>query len=275
MDAVHVWSVVLPVGLEVVLLAAGGDTIRAYLSDYEISSSASDTSSSTMAIRNVGLLQSTNTLAVITMNGTVGIVDKMCPEGSIVQDDEHTLVVFFQHMTYGMPCVIDLHGAVVPQITLFTAKGLPEAEVVLGEGRSYGVWNLAIGIGVIGQFAIGLFTIWIYHADLRNSYWSLRSSRYTKTKNADNIINCIKTVYDIKVNHQKASVIETVIDRPLSPLLISQRLSLPIPYVRILLRCLQDDGLMTGVGVDSGVREEVEKVIRPPNSRNETAPGHI
>lgn len=271
MDAAHVWSVVLLVGLEVVLLAAGGDTIRAYLSDYEITSSASDTLSSTVTIRNVGLLQSTDTLAVITMNGTVSILDKMCPEGSIVQDNEHTLVVFFQHMTHGMPCVIDLHGAVVPQITLFTAKGLPEAEVVLKEGRSYGVWNLAIGIGVIGQFAIGLFTIWMYHADLRNNYWSFRATGYTRTKNANNIVNYIKKVYGIKISHQKASVIETLIDRPLSPILISQKLTLPIPYVRILLRCLRDDGLVTGNGVDSSVREQIEKAIRPKNNRNEAA----
>lgn len=146
MDAVHVWSVVLVVAVEAVLLTTGGDTIRAYLSDYEITSSASDMLSSTVAIKNVGWLQSTDAIAVVVMNGTVSILDKMCPEGRIVQSDERTLEVSFNHMTHGMPCVIHLHGDVVPQITLFTAKGLLGTEVVQVRAARmwYGIWLLGL-----------------------------------------------------------------------------------------------------------------------------------
>lgn len=80
------------------------------------------------------------------MNGTTVILDELCPEGSIVQRDGQTLVVFFDHITRGMPCTVDLRGAVVPQLTLFTAKGLPDAEVVQGVGRSYDMWGIAVGV---------------------------------------------------------------------------------------------------------------------------------
>lgn len=246
--------------------------IRAYLSDYEITSSASDMLSSTVAIKNVGSLQSTDTLAVVVMNGTVSILDVMCPEGRIVQSDERTLEVSFNHMTHGMPCVIHLHGAVVPQITLFTAKGLLGTEVVQGEGRSYVVWNLAIGIGMIGQFSMGIFIIWMLRADLRNKYWLSRSKGYVGTKNADNIAKYIKTVYSIKISPQKASVIETLMNNPPSPLLISQKLSLPLPYVKILLRRLRDDGIVTGSGVDFSIRAEIEKIMRSKNNRDGMEP---
>lgn len=56
MDVAYVWSEVLLVGLDVALLAAGGDTIRAYLYDYEISSSTDGMSSSTVTVENVGPL---------------------------------------------------------------------------------------------------------------------------------------------------------------------------------------------------------------------------
>ena len=265
MDAAHVWSVVLVVVVEAVFFAIGGDTIRAYLSDYEITSLASSMQSSTVAIRNVGLLQSADTLAVVVMNGTVNILDKMCPEGRLMQSDGRSLVVFFEHMTNGMPCVIDLHGAVVPQITLLTAKGLPGTKLVQGEGRSYGVWNLVILIGLIGQLAMLSLIIWISRADLCSICWSFRSKGYARTKNAINIAKCIKTVYGIKISHQKASVIEILMSDSPSSALISQRLSLPLSYVRILLRCLRDDDLVAGNAIDPSVREQIEKIIRPKN----------
>lgn len=268
MDGAHAWPVVLIVVVEAALFATGCDTIYAYLSDYEITSFASGMESSTVTIRNVGLLQSTDTLAIVVVNGTVSVLDKMCPEGRLVQSNEHSLVIFFEHMTNGMPCVIDLHGTVVPQMTLFTAMGLPGAEVVQGEGRSHGVWNLVIIIGLIGQFVILSFIIWISCSDLRDTCWPFRFKGYTRTKNADNIVDCIKIVYGMKINHQKGSVIEILMNNPPSPPLISQRLSLPISYVRILLRRLRDDDLVAGDALDPNVREVIEKTMQSKNGRN-------
>lgn len=269
MGSERLWSVVLFVGLELVLLAAGGDTIRAYLSDYEVVTSASGASSSTLAIRNVGPLQSTDTLAIINMNESIAVVTKTCPEGSVISSDR-TLTVHFEYMTYGMPCNIVLDGIAVPHITMFTAKGMPDVRMVQGEGRTHAVWTLAIGAAIIGQLAIVAVTTWICYVGLRDMYWYFRTRMYIKTKNADKIAEYIKLTYGIKISYKKASVIEIIMNDEISAIRISKKLSLPLPYVRVLLQRLQDDGLLSENSLDPAVKDCIGHVLHIDDSQNKT-----
>ena len=248
-------------GMEISLFILGGDIVRAYLLDYEIEEVWRDGEVTTMAISNIGPLQSADSVAIISMNGTAVVLESRCPEGDAATIGANVIVVSFSHMTPGVQCEIDvLSDGVPPQVTQFTARGMPEAKAVGEWGRTHGGWNLVIFSIIAGQLFIAVFALWAYAVVLRNLYWFARTHRYAKSPNADEIVRYVRREYRLKINHKKASVIETLAGGDGSTIRLARTLSLPPPYVRALLQSMRDGGLLGDDGLEPPLRECVERI---------------
>lgn len=250
-------------GMEICLFVLGGDIVRAYLSDYAIEEAPGDGAATTMSISNIGLLQSVDTVAIIAMNGTAAVLESRCPEGSAEAIGAHVIVVSFAYMTPGVPCEIDVApDGTPPQLTRFTARGMPEVEVVEGWGRTHGTWNLVVFSMIAGQVLIVVFMLWAYTVILRDLYWFARTRGYRKSRHAGEIAKYVRQKYHVKIGDQKASIVESLAGGAgCSPVRIAAALSLPLPYVRTLLQGMRDDGLVAGGGLDPALGECVEKIL--------------
>ena len=250
-------------GMEISLFILGGDIVRAYLLDYEIEEVRGGGPVTTMSISNIGPLQSADAVAIIAMNGTAGVLESRCPEGDAAVIGANVIVVSFVHMTPGIPCEIDVASdAAPPQLTQFTARGMPEAEVVDGWGRTHGGWNLVIFSIIAGQVFIAVFALWAYAVVLRSLYWFVRTHGYAKSRCADDIVEYVRREYGLKINHKRASVIESLAGGDGSPIRLARTLSLPPPYVRALLQSMRDSGILDDNGLDPALRECVENIRR-------------
>lgn len=88
------------------------------------------------------------------------MLESRCPEGSAETIGVNVIAVSFVHMTPGVPCEIDVASdSAPPQLTRFTARGMPDAEVVEGWGRTYGGLNLVVFAMIAGQVAIAAFLV--------------------------------------------------------------------------------------------------------------------
>lgn len=164
------------VGMEIGLFVFGGDIVRAYLSDYAIEKAPSGGAATTMAISNIGPLQSADTVAIIAMNGTAAVLESRCPEGRAEAVGAYVVAVSFDYMTPGVQCEIDVASdAAPPRLTQFTARGMPEVEVVEGWGRTYGGLNLAVFAMIAGQVVIAAFLVRAKLPALRDMYWPSRN----------------------------------------------------------------------------------------------------
>lgn len=252
------------VGMEIGLFVFGGDIVRAYLSDYAIEKAPSGGAATTMAISNIGPLQSTDTVAIIAMNGTAAVLESRCPEGRAEAVGAHVVAVSFDYMTPGVQCEIDVApDAAPPRLTQFTARGMPEVEVVEGWGRTYGGLNLAVFAMIAGQVVIAAFLVRAKLPALRDMYWPSREPRYRKSRHADAIAEYVRLEYRIRIGHQRASIIESLAggNSNGSTVRIAAALSLPPPRVRALLRGMRDDGLVDDDdGLDPALRECVERI---------------
>lgn len=254
-------------GLEIGLFVFGGDIARAYLSDYEIGEApggGGGGAATTISISNLGPLQSADTVAIIAMNGTGTVLESRCPEGSAETIGVNVIAVSFVHMTPGVPCEIDVASdSAPPQLTRFTARGMPDAEVVEGWGRTYGGLNLVVFAMIAGQVAIAAFLVRARLRALRDAYWTSREPRYRKSRHADAIAEYVRREYRVKIGHQGASIIEALAGASgHSPVRIAAALSLPLPRVRALLQGMRDDGLVDGAGgLDPALGECVERVL--------------
>ena len=250
-------------GLEIGLFVFGGDIARAYLSDYAIEEAPGGGAATTISISNLGPLQSADTVAIIAMNGTGTVLESRCPEGSAETIGANVIAVSFVHMTPGVPCEIDVaSGSAPPQLTRFTARGMPEAEVVEGWGRTYGGLNLVVFAMIAAQVAIAAFLVRARLRALRDAYWTSRGPGYRKSQHADAIAEYVWQAYRVKIGHLKASIIEALAGGDGSPVRIAAALSLPLPRVRALLQDMRDDGLVDGGGVlDPALGECVERVL--------------
>ena len=250
------------VGMEIGLFVFGGDIVRAYLSDYAIEEAPSGGAATTMAISNIGPLQSADTVVIIAMNGTAAVLESRCPEGRAEAVGAHVVAVSFDHMTPGVTCEIDVAPDVAPpRLTQFTARGMPEVEVVEGWGRTYGGLNLAVFAMIAGQAVIAAFLVRAKLPALRDMYWPSRDPRYRKSRHADAIAEYVQREYRVRIGHQRASIIESLAGGAGggSTVRIAAALSLPPPRVRALLRGMRDDGLVDdGGGLDPALRECVE-----------------
>ena len=98
-----------------------------------------------MVISSIGPPQSADAVAIIAMNGTASVLESRCPEGDAAAIGANVIVVFLVHMTPGIPCEIDVASDIMPpRLTQFTARGMPEAEVVGGRGgarTAAGTWS--------------------------------------------------------------------------------------------------------------------------------------
>lgn len=252
------WIAVMEIGLFVL----GGDIVRAYLSDYAIEEVPGGGAATTVAISNVGLLQSADTVAIIAMNGTAAVLESRCPEGSVEAVGAHAIVVSFDYMTPDVPCEIDVApGGAPPRLTQFAARGMPEAEVVAGWGRTHGGWNLVVFAVIAGQMLIAVFAVRPYASTLRDLYWSARTRGYRKSRHAGEIAEYVRREYRLGIGHRRASIVEALAGGDKSAIRLSAALSLPLPYVRALLRGMRDDGLVDDDGgLEPALRECVERV---------------
>lgn len=252
-------------GLEIGLFVFGGDIARAYLSDYAIEEApgGGGPAATTISISNLGPLQSADTVAIIAMNGTGTVLESRCPEGSAETIGASVIAVSFVHMTPGVPCEIDVASdSAPPQLTRFTARGMPDAEVVEGWGRTHGGLNLVVFAMIAGQVAIAAFLVRARLRALRDAYWTSREPRYRKSRHADAIAEYVRREYRVKIGHQGASIIEALAGAGgYSPVRIAAALSLPLPRVRALLQGMRDDGLVDDGGLDPALRECVERVL--------------
>ena len=255
------------VGMEIGLFVFGGDIVRAYLSDYAIEEAPSGGAATTIAISNIGPLQSADTVAIIAMNGTAAVLESRCPEGRAEAAGAYVVAVSFDYMTPGVQCEIDVApDAAPPRLTQFTARGMPEVEVVEGWGRTYGGLNLAVFAMIAGQVVIAAFLVRAMLPALRDMYWLSREPRYRKSRHADAIAEYVRLEYRIRIGHQRASIIESLAGGSGSGsgsiVRIAAALSLPPPRVRALLRGMRDDGLVDdGNGLDPALRECVERIL--------------
>lgn len=248
--------------MEIGLFVLGGDIVRAYLSDYAIEEAPGGGTATTVAISNIGLLQSVDTVVIIAVNGTAAVLESRCPEGSAEVVGAHTIVVSFDYLTPGVPCEIDVapDGA-PPRLTQFAAKGMPEAEVVLGWGRTHGGWNLVAFAIIGGQLLIAAFAVRAYTSAPRDLYWFARTRGYRRSRHAGEIAEYVRREYRLKIGHQKASIVEALAGGNKSAIRLSAVLSLPPPYVRALLRSMRDDGLVDDDdGLEPALRECVERI---------------
>ena len=260
--------------MEISLFIFGGDIVRAYLLDYAIEEVPGDGAVTTMSISNIGLLQSADTVAIIAMNGTGTALEARCPEGASAEISGQVVVVAFVHMTPGVPCEIDVASDIAPPLLAqFTSRGMPEAEVVEGWGRTHGGWNPAIFSIIAGQALIIAFLTLMQTDFIRDKYWSARPCGYRKSRHADEIADYVRRAYRLKVDHRKASIIEALADGDSSAVRIAAALPMPLPRVQALLRRMRDDGLLGGDGgLDPALRAHVAGIGGGAAARAMTLP---
>ena len=114
---------------------------------------------------------------------------------------------------------------------------------------------------IAGQALIAVFVLRPYTAILRDLYWLARTRGYKKSRHAGEIAEYVRRRYRVKIGHQKASIIESLAGGGHSPVRLAASLSLPLPYVRTLLRGMRDDGLVDGGGLDPALGECVEEIL--------------
>lgn len=246
---------------EVLLYMFGGDLVLAYLSDYKIEEAMEDGAVTTMGISNIGPLQSDETVAIITMNGTGGMLESRCPEGSASTIGARTIVVSFDRMTPGILCEIDVASDVAPpQLTQFTARGMHEAEEVGGWGRTFGNFNLLYAIMLVVQILIVFFAVLVYSILIHDLYWFITTRKYRKSPYAERIAEYVRQRYRLKISHKKASIIEVLAGGEYSDMQLAGTLSLPPSYVKRLLRRMHNSGLLDDDGLEPALRECVEKI---------------
>ena len=214
-----------------------------------------------MVISNIGPLQSADAMAIIAMNGTASVPESLCPEGDAAAIGANVIAVSLVHMTPGIPCEIDVASDITPpRLTQFTARGMPEAEVVGGWGRAHGGWNMVVFPIIAGQVFIVVFALWAYAVALRSLYWFALTRRYTKSQYADDIVKYVRQEYRLRINHKRASIIESLAGGDSSVIRLAKTLSMPPPYVRALLQSMRDGGLLDDNGLEPALKECVKSI---------------